>query len=58
MHANLKSGAMKKDETEFVLTDETREIVAAYLAKRQKVKKSLSREKAEYNYDFQKLKKK
>lgn len=49
---------MKKEETEFVLTDETREIVAAYLAKRQKVKKSLLREKAEYNYDFQKLKKK
>jgi hypothetical protein len=49
---------MKKDDTEFVLTDETREIVAAYLAKRQKVKKSVSREKSEYSYDFAKSKKK
>jgi|GEM_PF-2537694 len=49
---------MKKDDTDFVLTDETREIVAAYLAKRQKVKKSVVKEKPEYNYDFAKLKKK
>ncbi|HLN53258.1 MAG TPA: hypothetical protein VK212_06075 [Lentimicrobium sp.] len=49
---------MKKDEAEILLTDETREIVAAYLRKRQKVKKPVSKEKAEYNYDFQKLKKK
>lgn len=49
---------MKKDDTDFVLTDETREIVAAYLAKRQKVKKAVIKKKAEYNYDFSKLKKK
>jgi hypothetical protein len=49
---------MKKEDTEFVLTDETREIVAAYLAKRQKVKKPINKEKAEFNYDFRKLKKK
>jgi hypothetical protein len=49
---------MKKDEAEILLTDETREIVAAYLKKRQKGKKTLTKEKAEYNYDFLKLKKK
>lgn len=49
---------MKKDDTDFILTDETREIVAAYLAKRQKVKKSSAKEKVVYDYDFSKSKKK
>lgn len=49
---------MKKDDAEIVLTDETREIVAAYLAKRQKAKKPVSKKKAEFDYDFKKLKKK
>lgn len=49
---------MKKDDTDFILTEETREIVKAYLAKRQKVKKAFPKNKPEYNYDFAKLKKK
>lgn len=38
---------MKKQDTEFILADETREIVAAYLAKRQKVKKPVTKGKRE-----------
>lgn len=38
---------MKKEDTEFVLTEETREIVAAYLARKQKLKKSEKKETEE-----------
>lgn len=36
---------MKKDEAEIILTDETREIVASYLAKRQRAKKPAAKKK-------------
>ena len=49
---------MLNDKTEFVLTDETREIVAAYLAKRQKAKEKIEKRRAEYIYDFSKVTKK
>ncbi len=38
---------MKKEDTEFVLTEETREIVAAYLARKQKPKKSSKKDSEE-----------
>lgn len=48
---------MKKNDAEIYLTDETREIVAAYLAKRQKAKKPIMKDKAPYEYDARKPKK-
>lgn len=49
---------MKKDDAEIVLTDETRLIVASYLAKRQKGNKTVSKKRAEFDYDFKQIKKK
>jgi len=49
---------MKKDEAEIILTDETREIVASYLAKRQRAKKPAAKKKVFPVYEPLKSKKK
>lgn len=48
---------MSQEKSQIVLTDETREIVASYLSKRQKIKREVDKKRAELVYDVKRPKK-